>query len=323
MPNGQGFGAASPVYVVIRWLGFAALLIVLGAVAFNWVVLGVLRRRAPPVRTSILLPLVSRRSATVGAAAALVLTLTTVARLLAQSYAMHGAAGALDTSLVGSMLSQTVWGWGWLLQAGAVVVTLAGFLHARHGRVGGWMIAAIGALGLALTPALSGHAASTPRLTELAVFSDALHVIGAGGWLGSLLVTMGVGVSAALTLSEGERGAAVADLVNAFSPTALAFAGLVAVTGVFAGWLHVGTFGALWQSAYGKTLLVKLAILSVVAGTGAYNWRRVRPALGDIEGARRIRRSASVELAVGAVVLIVTAILVATPTAVDMAGVAH
>jgi copper transport protein len=151
----------------------------------------------------------------------------------------------------------------------------------------------------------------------LAVVSDGFHVLGVGGWLGSLLVTIGVGVPAALTLREGQRGEAVADLINAYSPTALAFAALVAATGVVAGWIHVGSVAALWQSTYGRTLLVKLAILFVVAGTGAYNWLRVRPALGDVEGARRVRRSGSVELAAGAVVLIITAILVATPTPMD------
>ena len=110
----------------------------------------------------------------------------------------------------------------------------------------------------------------------------------------------------------------VAELVNAFSPTALAFAALVGTTGVFAAWLHVGTIPALWQSTYGKTLLLKLAILSIVGLTGAYNWLRVKPTLGQAEGAHRIRRSGAIEVAVGVAILIVTAVLVATATPVDM-----
>jgi putative copper export protein len=64
-------------------------------------------------------------------------------------------------------------------------------------------------------------------------------------------------------------------------------------------------------------LLLKLAVLSPVAATGAYNWLRVRPALGGDAGAARIRRSATAELAVGALVLLATAALVATPTAME------
>lgn len=142
-------------------------------------------------------------------------------------------------------------------------------------------------------------------------------MLGAGGWLGSLLVLTTVGVPLALATAPAERGPLVADLVNAFSPTALAFAGLTAVTGVFAAWLHLGSIPQLWQSDYGRLLLLKLGVLALVAGTGAYNWRRVRPALGDEVGGQRIRRSSTFELGVGLVVLLVTAVLVATPTGME------
>jgi putative copper export protein len=46
----------------------------------------------------------------------------------------------------------------------------------------------------------------------------------------------------------------------------------------------------------------------------------VRPALGDDAGTARLRRSAAAELAVGALVLLATAVLVATPTPVDGPG---
>ena len=186
----------------------------------------------------------------------------------------------------------------------------------------GWWIAGVGAVLLAFAPGLSGHAVSTPRFAPLPVVTDAVHVIGAGGWLGSLLAVLLVGIPVALRLAPVDRGPAVAALVNAFSPTALFFAGAVAATGVFAAWLHLGAVPELWQSAYGRTLLLKLGVLSVVFGTGAYNWLKVKPALGDEVAAGRLRRSAVLELAVGAVVLAVTAVLVATatPMGTDMAS---
>lgn len=178
----------------------------------------------------------------------------------------------------------------------------------------GWAAAALGVLILAFTPAFSGHAAATTRFAPLPVLADGLHVLGAGGWLGSLLVLVAAGLPAALALAADRRGPAVAALVGAFSPTALGFAALVTLTGVFAGWLHLGSVPALWQSAYGRTLLVKLAVLGGVFGTGAYNWLRVLPALGTDEAAGRLRRSATAELLVGLVVLAATAVLVATGT---------
>lgn len=339
-PAAGDFDAESPAYVAVRWLTYAALLVVLGAVAFRVGVLGFLRR-APGARTGAggvagwfavvgFIPDTEHRAAALGYWGALALVVAAVARLGAQSVAMHGAAEALDPSRVLAMLRHTVWGWGWLLQLAGAALAALGFAAARRrgaagaaGRAGGgWAAATAAALLLAFTPALSGHAAASPRFTPLAIVSDGLHVLGAGGWLGGLLVMLAAGVPAALALGPERRGAAVAALVHAFSPTALGFAAVVAVTGVFAGWLHVGRLAALWETGYGQVLLVKLAVLTLVAATGAYNWLRVRPALGDDTGAARIRRSATAELAVGALVLLATAALVATPTPVNdaMAG---
>ena len=326
MPLGDGFDAESPAYVAIRWLLFTGLLLVIGAVAFRYAVLGFLARQArghPETRErfeSAVLGASRHRVATVGLMASVAIAVAVGLRLIAQSYAMHGAEQAWNGTLVRTMLERTLWGWGWALQLAGVIVAAAGFAAARRGARAGWPIAALGTLMLAFTPALSGHAASAPRLTSLAVVADGFHVIGAGGWLGSLLMLVVVGIPVALSLEEAGRGPAVALFVNAFSPTALVFAGISGATGVFAAWLHLGTVPALWQTPYGKTLLVKLAILSLVGATGAYNWLRVKPALGNIEGAARIRRSAVVELAVGVLVLIVTAVLVATPTAMDVAA---
>lgn len=316
-PQGEGFDAESPVYVAIRWVGFTALLIVIGAVAFKSVVLELLSRRNAGGSHRSLGEHARPRAAALGLAAAIVLGVAALARLLAQSYAMHGAERALDASLMSTMLMNTIWGWGWILQVVGVVVAVAGFALARRGSGAGWATAALGALVLAFTPALSGHAAAVPRMTGLAIVLDGLHVIGAAGWLGSLLFVVAIGVPAALRLEQAERGSSVAALVNAFSPTALLFAGITAATGLVAAWIHLGSLTALWETSYGRMLLVKLAVLSVVVGIGAYNWRRVRPALGDFAAAHRVRRSATAELTVGVLVLVVTAILVATPTPVD------
>jgi copper transport protein len=181
----------------------------------------------------------------------------------------------------------------------------------------GWNVAALGAVALAFSAALSGHAASTPERTSFAILADAIHVVGAGGWLGSLLFVMLVGVPAALRLEGNEKSTALSRLVNAFSPAALVFAGATALTGVVAAWIHIGSIQALFDTGYGRTLMLKLGVLSIVAATGAYNWLRVKPVLDRPGGPGRLTRTATVELAVAVLVLGVTAVLVATPTAMD------
>ena len=317
MPEGNGFGAESPLYATVRWLQYTGLLLAVGAAAFATLVLGLLGRKQGA--DSPMVPRARERAARLGLWGAGLVGIAAVLRLVAQSYAMHGAEGALSAELVGVMLRQTSWGWGWMLQVAAAIAATVGFVMARRGGSRtGWTLASVGALVLAFTPALASHAAASPRLTGLAIVSDGLHVLGAGGWLGSLAVVLAAGIPAAFALPADERGRAVADLINAFSPTALAFAGLVAATGLFAAWLHVGGIPALWQTTYGKLLLGKLAVLSVVVGTGAYNWLRVRPSLGSTEAAARIRRSSTLEVVVGVLVLVITAVLVATPAGADM-----
>ena len=389
LPAAGDFDAESPAYVAVRWLTYVALLVVLGAVAFRMAVLGLLRQArgvgdvADPVATPGFAADAERRAAAIGLWGALALLVAAVARLGAQSVAMHGAAEALDASRIGGMLRHTVWGWGWLLQIGGVTVAVLGFGVATRrvarraanettgaatgvasgaGTRGAWTAAAVAALLLAFTPALSGHAAAAPRLMPLAVLSDGLHVLGAGGWLGSLLVVLVAGLPAAFALGAERRGAGVAALVHAFSPVALGCAGVVAATGLFAGWLQVGRLAALGETDYGRVLLLKLGLLAPVAALGAYNWRRVRPALdaqdhaqdhaqhrahhhahraglpvvqaqpssgdADREGGdraprradvatQRLRRATTLELVVGLLVLLTTAVLVATPTPID------
>src|SRR5690625_6904183 len=142
---------------------------------------------------------------------------------------------------------------------------------------------------------MSGHAAAA-RLAPLPILTDGLHVLGAGGWLGSLLVLLVVGIPVALHLPSRDRGPGIAVLVNAFSPSALFFAGLVVGTCVFAAWLHRRRVPALWESSYGRVLILKLAVLSVVFGTGAYNWLGVKPALGAEAAAGRLRDRKSTRL---------------------------
>jgi len=135
--------------------------------------------------------------------------------------------------------------------------------------------------------------------------------------VGGLLALVVIGLPATLRLERGRRGSAAAALVQGFSPVALVLAGILMVTGVFAAWIHLGDVTAFWTSAYGRTLLLKLGIFAGVFLIGAYNFLRVRPALGEEAGTRRLRRSASVELTLALLVIAVTAVLVAIPPPAD------
>ena len=74
---------------------------------------------------------------------------------------------------------------------------------------------------------------------------------------------------------------------------------------------YLDAVSELWATAYGRVLVLKLALVGGVVGCGAYNWRRIRPRLPKNGGLGGLRRWVLTELAFATVVVAVTAALVA------------
>lgn len=310
MPEGTVFASESAGYVAVRWVHFLGLVALLGVLAFRTIVLRLVRRLG---EDDEVLAAMDSRALEIGRWSAIAFVVSVVLRLGAQSLTLLDGTGGFDSELLGAMLVSSTWGRVWIVQFVLAIAVAAGFGAVMKRRAGAWPVVAGGILLLAITPALSGHAVATPLRTGLAILADALHVMGAGGWMGSLLLVLLAGLPVALRRHGSDGPASVRRLIEAFSPTALAFAALIVVTGVYAAWIHVGLSAALWESSYGRVLLLKLGILSIALGIGAYNWRVVRPRLGSDGATRVLRPSVIAELSVGALVLLITAVLVATP----------
>jgi len=305
-------------YVLVRWGTFVALLGVLGAVFFRWAVLPAFGRAELPGASRTQARLV-RNTARLGRAAALILLVAAAGRLMAQALTMLDSTEPITAGWLFALLGATVWGRAWALQVAGAAIAWVGFGRAARSRLSsGWILATSAAFPLAVTPALSGHAVATPDWTLLAVAADTVHVLAAGGWMGGLALLVLVGLPTIQGGPSHNRAGTVARLVRAFSLPALILGGLVGLTGLVSAWLHLETIDSLWSTGYGRTLMVKLAVVGVLFGLGARNFLRVRPSLGQEEGTRRLRRSAGWELAVGIVVLLVTAVLVALPPSMTM-----
>jgi putative copper export protein/methionine-rich copper-binding protein CopC len=286
-----------------RSLHFVALLLLLGAVGFRVLLLPRL------VLTDVTRAVLERRTWRLLSAAALLLAGAAVLRLWFQSTALHGAARAWNTELLSIMLTDTGWGRAWLLQVFLFALLGMAIVWARPRRDRAAVFVAVPAvLGLSAIPGLSGHAAGVTGIGGLAVVNDALHVTAAGTWLGTLAVLMIAAIPAIRQL-ESERDRAAADAVDRFSPLALICGSLVLLSGVLNAVMHLGSPAQLWSTGYGRTLLVKLMFVAVVGIMGVVNWRIIRPRLHDGDGMRRLRVSASLELAFAACVVIATAIL--------------
>jgi len=305
--DAEDMDAASSIgNTIARAFLFVGLLALIGAISFKLIVL----RGAGTVAIE-LKQRMSQRAATLGMISAVVVIIVGLVRLYLESRMMSAMPDMPGMSGMGvrEMVMRTDWGFAFRIQLAASIAALIGFVMAIRSVRGGWFLATAAALVLAITPALGGHAAASPRFTSLMIAADWLHVLGGASWLGSLLCVMVIGVPVALRLDRSERWASIASLVNAFSPLALASAGVVVASGVFASWVHLKHLSALWQTTYGNILLVKLLFVAITVGIGAYNFKRVQPQLPTEIGALRLRRSAATELAVGFMILLVTGLL--------------
>ncbi|MFL5638230.1 MAG: copper resistance CopC/CopD family protein [Gemmatimonadaceae bacterium] len=295
--------AASPANSLARALFFTALLAVIGVVAFRVLVL-----TRPHSLSSEVCQQMARRAAAFGLLASGAVIILSFTRLYLEGEMMSSMQGMPGSNL-NQIVMHTLWGHAFMIQVAAAALAVAAFALANGGKRVGWMIATSAAVALAITPALSGHAASSSRFTSLLVSADFLHVLGAASWLGTLLCVMLIGVPIALAAESGDRWGNVAALINSFSPIALGSATLVVASGILASWIHLEHLSSLWTTSYGKTLLAKLLLVACVLTIGAYNFRRVQPQLVREEGVGHLRKSAGIELAVGFLILLVTGLL--------------
>ena len=289
----------------VRWLEFVALLVVIGVVVFRFAVVPALGRQGIATND------VTDSALRLGRSAAVLLFVAMWVRLYMEMRTMFGAQASAPGMLRDTILS-TSWGHGWLFGTIGVVVVGVGFLVARRAAAG-WGIAAIGALFAAMTPAFTGHAIATAVAGSWAVGADALHVIAAGAWIGTLATIVLAAIPALRTraaTAPGALGTTALAVVRAFNPVALTAAAVLVLSGLTSARFRVGTLAALTGSAYGKLLLLKIALVVLVAIVGAWNWKRLTPALVDDQSALKLRRSAILELTIAALVLALTAALV-------------
>jgi len=135
--------------------------------------------------------------------------------------------------------------------------------------------AALLAGGAALVlPALAGHAGQkAPRGLSLPL--DAVHMGAASIWLGGLIGLV------VFWVSVGAEGliAALAHVVPRFSAVAFCSVVVLVGTGIGSSFLELPTFATLWQTSYGKALLVKIVLLFAALLLAGVNLARTKPRL--------------------------------------------
>jgi copper transport protein len=235
-----------------------------------------------------------------------------VLRLVFQTATISGL-GLLESArpdVLGDMLS-TGFGRSWLAGLGFTLVAglpVAGLT--RRAGLGGarpqtWLsILAACAAGVALAAANTGHA-RTEGNPALGVPSAAVHLLAVSTWVGGLAGLVVLGGSAWSAVPPEERNALLRHVVNRFSRLALVAVAVLVVSGSVNSFLDLASLSDLWDTAYGRVLSAKIALLAVALAFGAWHlWglpRRLAAAEGTADAGRTtrwFRRSATLELVV-------------------------
>jgi len=279
---------------IVEYVGFVTQFLALGAVGFRYAALGS-RLTDARVHGAVHAD-AARRAAVIG-------LLGLVVSVVLFAIGLPEAAARAHTTALQLLTTNVATG----AQAALLAIGLVGLALAAAGRHTGWPLALVGVVLNTLTGVVTG---AWTRLV------NPVHRVVAGLWIGTLFVLVAAGIATVFRdeASRARRGALVADMVNGFSPLALTCGMLVVLSGLITAWRHLNPLSSLWTTPYGYALIVKLTLVGVVFALGAWNWRRVRPTLGSDDAAVAIRRSARAELAVAALVLAATAIVVSLPS---------
>ena len=241
------------------------------------------------------------------------LSLTGIGLQAAQASGL-GLEAAFRLSLIGDVLD-TRFGQAWLLRA--VLALALAFLAAiafrrpqGSERIHATVACALGFL-IAATPAVSGHARV---LGGFAVVSDWVHVLGASAWAGGLAFLL-----LALWRARGDRWGLASRAVPRFSALAVLSIAALLTAGVVSGFLEIRSWTGLWETTYGRVLLVKIALVLPVLALGAFNNRfsvpQLRAGIASALERKRFVLSTGIELGLAVVIVGVTAALVAEPPA--------
>src|SRR5262245_30148112 len=219
---------------------------------------------------------------------------------------------AMRDGLVTIALTRTTFGLVADLRFGLALLLAAALALATTSRA--WRhVALAGAAALLASLAWCGHAVGTAGLKGLLhLAADALHLLAAGAWLGGL-------VPLALTLAMARRAhdewaGLVPRIVRRFSLLGIVSVATLIATGLVNAWILVASWRGLIETSYGRVLLAKLGLFAALLALAAVNRLVLTPHLASpapaaAQALRRLVRTSTTEIALGALIFLVVGAL--------------
>ena len=266
--------------VFARWVYFLSVMVLFGSALFTFYALD---------RTATPAPVPLPRSVNLALALAAVIFATIW--LLAFTAGLAGSEGMVE-SLRGVLL-ESDFGTIWFVRLSLAFLLLVISLLGRPELI-------VGPAFLLLTcEGWQGHAAAWDPMGSL---TQALHVAGAGAWIGGLL-PLGRVIAAAQRHPSEVAGAET--VLARFSRFGIVVVALIAVTGALNTWRMLGGFPDPGNS-YGRALLFKISLFVAMVGLAVYNRYALvsRMKSAPAKGLRTLSRNVALEQIIGFCVLL-------------------
>lgn len=249
--------------------------------------------------------------------------------LFLQAWANGGEVRSVAGDTTWTLLRSTRFGTTWLIRATVslaaaillIVVaqrsrSLLGAGAGRTSRFLFWPLALAG-MALPLTLSWNSHFAAADTRAHLGALGDGAHAIAAALWLGGLVALAGLAIVSRPRAGEAGEDQALHIAVRRFSIPAAAAVAVLLLSGIVAWWRVDGNAGDIFATGYGRILLVKIALLTMMLALAALHFFHGHlPGVASRLGAsstRIIRRTVVLEAVLGVCVIAAAGLLSTTP----------
>jgi putative copper export protein/methionine-rich copper-binding protein CopC len=263
--------------VVIAWIPWLSVFVFTGALLLRFLVTAPAARRMPDrIDSARAFEATDRRLNRVAAIALLALVPSTLVQVAFQAGASKGYAFSKIGKLIAENGAGHLWGARLLFTALAALIVWTFAIRKPSKLLPKAMLVAavLGVLEMAARVVPSGKPTNWPRT----IFGDVMvfaHLVGGAVWIGGLVGLMAIAVKRGLPVSN--RGPFWSTALPRFSAAAMSCVAAIVVSGLWLYWTHIASLSQLFGTLYGKSLVIKLAMVALLLALGAFNHIWLKP----------------------------------------------
>ena len=182
----------------------------------------------------------------------------------------------------------------------ALALLLAGVMFSPSLR----LLQMVAGVTLLVLIALIGHAGATPGTAgDIHLISDMVHLLAAGGWVGSL-PALALLLANAQKYGDADWGAYAIAVTRRFSSIGVVCVGALLASGIINSWNLLGGPRDLVTTDYGRLVFLKIVLFAAMVGIAAANRFHFTPRLPAPAALKALRRNAIAETGLGLCVLL-------------------